>query len=93
MGVPNGIISEVAYQYSQTCFTGMLTVSNGVLGLHVFSELSFLYWHDWAKYFLALVQLFVFDLIIALIYCGFELRMLPSTNYHQQTSATSLSVA
>ena len=32
---------------------------------------------DWAKYFLALAQL-VSDSFIALVYCGFTVRMLPS---------------
>jgi len=55
-GVPHGILSEVAYFYNANdCFTGMLLLANGVLGMSVFANLHFIEWWDWIQYFLSLV--------------------------------------
>ena len=76
-GVPHAIMSEVGYFYHKDCFTGMLTFGNGVIGMQVFSDFAFITWVDWAKYFLALAQL-VSDSFIALVYCGYTVRLQPS---------------
>jgi len=76
-GVPHAIMSEVGYFYHKDCFTGMLTFGNGVIGMQVFSDFAFITWVDWAKYFLALAQL-VSDSFIALIYCDYTVRLLPT---------------
>jgi hypothetical protein len=48
----------------------MLTFANGVIGMQVFSEISFTQGIDWAKYLLALAQL-VSDAFIALVFCDY----------------------
>ena len=69
-GVPHAVISELGYFYHQDCFTGMLTFANGVIGMQVFSEISFTKEIDWAKYILALAQL-ASDAFIALVFCDY----------------------
>ncbi len=73
-GVPHAVISELGYFYHPDCFTGMLTFANGVIGMQVFSDISFTKGIDWAKYLLALAQL-ASDAFIALVFCDYQVRL------------------
>lgn len=72
-GVPHGVMSELSYYYNKDCFTGMLLVSNGILGLSIFENASFENWWDWFKYILAVGQI-TSDAYTALNYCGYTVR-------------------